>query len=156
MSPDGLFQIANQTALVGWVALALSPLAPRLLVVLGGVVLPLLLSAGYTAIVLAHWSSGQGGFDSLRSVEQLFQNRWLLLAGWVHYLAFDLLLGAWGMAHWMVLPCLLATLMFGPAGYLLFQCLRISHHAGSTQSAGGLAVAPRWQRVRLILARLGR
>jgi hypothetical protein len=159
MSPDGLFQIANQTALVGWGALALSPLAPRLLVVLGGVVLPLVLSAGYTAIVLAHWASGQGGFDSLRSVEQLFQNRWLLLAGWVHYLAFDLLLGAWqvrtarreGMAHWMVLPCLLATLMFGPAGYLLFQCLRISHHAGSTQPAGGLAVAPRWQG---ILARL--
>lgn len=59
MSPDGLFQIANQTALVGWGALALSPLAPRLLVVLGGVVLPLLLSAGYTAIVLAHWSTGR-------------------------------------------------------------------------------------------------
>jgi len=28
-------------------------------------------------------------------VAQLFENRWLLLAGWVHYLAFDLFIGAW-------------------------------------------------------------
>ena len=47
----------------------------------GGTVIPLVLSVGYTAIVLTHWADGQGGFDSLRSVEQLFQNRWLLLAG---------------------------------------------------------------------------
>ena len=107
MNPDEWFQLANSIALAGWLTLGLIPLAPRLLQVLGGTVIPLVLSVGYTAIVLAHWADGQGGFDSLRSVEQLFQNRWLLLAGWVHYLAFDLLLGAWqartarreGIAH---------------------------------------------------------
>jgi hypothetical protein len=149
MTPVELFKIANSIALTGWIALALSPLAPRLLGIFGGVAIPLVLSAGYTAIVLARWSSGQGGFDSLESVGLLFQNRWLLLAGWVHYLAFDLLLGAWqvrtahreGMAHWALLPYLLATLLFGPAGYLLFQALRASHRAGRSRSPGDSAIA---------------
>lgn len=95
MSPDVLFQAANSMALLGWLALALGPLAPRAMGLVGGVAVPLVLSGGYAAIVLSHWSSGQGGFDSLASVEQLFKSRWLLLAGWVHYLAFDLLVGAW-------------------------------------------------------------
>ena len=122
MSLDALFQIANSMALLGWLALALGPLAPRAMGLVGGVAVPLVLSGGYAAIVLSHWSSGQGGFDSLASVEQLFKSRWLLLAGWVHYLAFDLLVGAWqlrtarreGIAHLMLLPCLLAVF----SGYL--------------------------------------
>ena len=99
-----------------------------------GVVAPLVRSAGYASIVLAFWSSAEGGFDSLAGVARLFESRWLLLAGWVHYLAFDLLVGAWevrtarreGIAHALVLPCLVATFLLGPAGYLLFQALRLS------------------------------
>jgi hypothetical protein len=170
MSPDALFQIANPIALVGWLALAFSPLAPRVLGLLAGTAVPLVLSCGYAAIVLAHWSTGQGGFDSLKSVEQLFQSRWLLLAGWVHYLAFDLLLGAWqvrtarreGIAHLQLLPCLLATFLFGPAGYLLFQLLRASHRAGLNRTAevprGPLSIArlaadsPRYTPLAILLA----
>lgn len=159
MNPDEWFQLANSIALAGWLTLALSPLAPRLLQVLGGTVVPLVLSVGYTAMVLAHWADGQGGFDSLRSVEQLFQNRWLLLAGWVHYLAFDLLLGAWqvrtarreGIAHVALIPCLLATFLFGPAGYVLFQSLCASHRASKGRLADERGIlAP----ARLALARL--
>jgi hypothetical protein len=132
VTPDTLFQIANPLALVGWIALASSPLAPRAAQLVAGTVVPLLLSAGYTAVVLAFWSSADGGFDSLANVARLFESRWLLLAGWVHYLAFDLLVGTWvvrtarqeGIAHLLVLPCLAATFLFGPAGYLLFQGLR--------------------------------
>jgi len=149
MSPDALFQVANSMALLGWVVLALSPLAPRVLSLVGGVAVPLVLSGGYTAIVLSHWSSGQGGFDSLASVEQLFKSRWLLLAGWVHYLAFDLLVGAWqlrtarreGIPHLHLLPCLMATFLFGPAGYLLFQLLRAAHRTGARPPAGEPASA---------------
>lgn len=137
MTPDTLFQIANPLALVGWIALASSPLAPRAAQLVAGTVVPLVLSAGYTAVVLAFWSSADGGFDSLANVARLFESRWLLLAGWVHYLAFDLLVGTWvvrtarqeGIAHLLVLPCLAATFLFGPAGYLLFQGLRASMKA---------------------------
>ena len=56
----------------------------------------------------------------------------LLLAGWLHYLAFDLFVGAWivrtarseGMPFLLVLPCLPLTFLFGPAGFLLFVVLR--------------------------------
>jgi hypothetical protein len=138
------------------------------------VAIPLVLSGGYAAIVLAHWSAGQGGFDSLESVDKLFESRWLLLAGWVHYLAFDLLVGAWQLrtarreriAHLMLLPCLLATFLFGPAGYLLFQLLRAAHRAGAVRSGieqpslapGPLAIArladdsPRYTRLAMLLA----
>jgi hypothetical protein len=134
MTPELLFQWANPVALAGWLALAFLPLAPRLLGIAAGTVVPLLLSTAYAALVLAFWSSSKGGFDSLDAVARLFENRWLLLAGWVHYLAFDLLIGAWevrtarreGMAHGWLLPCLAVTFLFGPAGYLLFQALRVS------------------------------
>jgi hypothetical protein len=56
----------------------------------------------------------------------------LLAAGWVHYLAFDLFVGAWiaergaalGLPHWQLVPVLLLTFMFGPAGLLAFILLR--------------------------------
>ena len=134
MTPDLLFQLANPLALTAWIALAFSPLAPRALDAFAAVAVPTLLSIAYAAIVLAFWNTTEGGFDSLQSVAQLFANRWLLLAGWLHYLAFDLLVGAWqvrtarreDISHALVTPCLLATFLFGPAGYLLFQGLRLS------------------------------
>jgi hypothetical protein len=62
----------------------------------------------------------------------LFQNRAMLLAGWVHYLAFDLFVGSWevrdaqriGIAHYLVVPCLVLTFLFGPAGWLLYLLIR--------------------------------
>ena len=140
MTPDTLFQIANPLAMAGWVALVASPLLPRLAQVIGGVGVPAMLSVGYTAVILAFWTSGTGGFDTLDNVALLFESRWLLLAGWVHYLAFDLLIGAWevrtarreGIPHLVVIPCLLITFLFGPAGYLLFQGVRLSRQRGGT------------------------
>ena len=57
---------------------------------------------------------------------------WVLLAGWVHYLCFDLLVGCWevrdardrGVPYMLVIPCLVLTFMFGPAGWLLYQGVR--------------------------------
>lgn len=134
MNPDSLFQTANLFATLGWLCLALSPLAPRWLIGLGGLAIAPLLSVAYTVLVLVHWAGSPGGFGSLTEVAELFSSRWLLLAGWVHYLAFDLLLGGWetrtarreGISHLLLLPCLALTFIFGPAGYLLFQALRLS------------------------------
>jgi hypothetical protein len=78
------------------------------------------------------WARSDGGFESLEPVARLFANRWLLLAGWVHYLAFDLFVGSWevrdarshNIPHWLVLPCLFLTFLFGPAGWLLYMAVR--------------------------------
>jgi hypothetical protein len=133
MTPEQMFQIANPLALSGWLALAAAPLAPRLA---QGVALavPLFLSVLYSGLILAHWAGAEGGFASLPEVQRLFGSAPVALAGWVHYLAFDLFVGAWavrtaraeGIAHWMVLPCLALTFLFGPAGFLAFAVLRFA------------------------------
>ena len=134
MPTDSLFQSANTLALIGWIVLALSPLSPRWSDRISGLAIPLVLSAGYTALILAFWSRAPGGFDSLPNVMLLFTQPEIALAGWVHYLAFDLLIGAWiarmaraeRISHLLVLPLLALTFLFGPAGYLAFTLLRAS------------------------------
>jgi len=136
MPTDSLFQSANTLALIGWIVLALSPLSPRWSDRISGLAIPLVLSAGYTALILAFWSRAPGGFDSLSNVMRLFTFPEIALAGWVHYLAFDLLIGAWiarmaraeGIHHLLVLPLLALTFLFGPAGYLAFTLLRASRN----------------------------
>lgn len=134
MSADQLFQLANPLALLGWLALLLSPLAPRAAQWVSAAAIPLALSLAYAGLVLAFWWDAPGGFGSLQDVQALFTNPHIALAGWLHYLAFDLFLGAWevrtaraeGIPHWMVLPCLVLTFLFGPAGLLAFAILRFT------------------------------
>jgi hypothetical protein len=141
MSPDTLFQMANLLALTAWGALALGPLAPRITDLYAGLLVPAVLSIGYTSLMLAHWSTAPGGFDSLASVMTLFTLPQDALAGWVHYLAFDLVLGAWAarqgrahrIPHLLILPCLVLTFLFGPAGFLLSLCLLATARATSTE-----------------------
>jgi hypothetical protein len=133
MTPDQLFQLANPLVVLGWLALALSPFAPRAAQMVA-VSVPLVLSVAYTGLVLAFWWQAPGGFSSLADVQALFTDPQIALAGWVHYLAFDLFLGAWAVRiaraeaipHGLVLPCLGLTFLFGPAGLLTFAILRFS------------------------------
>lgn len=133
MTPEQIFALSGPVALLGWVALALSPLAPQGSQVVAGLVVPLLLAVAYAGLILGHWAGAEGGFGSLADVAKLFANPWLLLAGWLHYLCFDLFVGAWivrramieQVAHGFVLPCLALTFLFGPVGYLAFNALRL-------------------------------
>jgi Domain of unknown function (DUF4281) len=134
MTPDQLFQLANPLALLGWVALLAAPLAPRAAQAVSAAAIPLLLALAYTGLVLAFWWEAPGGFGSLSEVQALFTHPQIALAGWLHYLAFDLFLGAWevrtaraeGIPHWLVIPCLILTFLFGPAGLLAFAILRFT------------------------------
>jgi hypothetical protein len=132
MNPEGIFSVAGLVAFVGWVALALFPSRRWVAEVFSGRVLPALLSALYVMLVVVSWGGSEGGFSSLADVARLFQSQWLLLAGWVHYLAFDLIVGSWvardarqrGIRHVLVVPCLALTFLFGPAGWLSYLGLR--------------------------------
>ncbi|MCU0830123.1 MAG: ABA4-like family protein [Rhizobiaceae bacterium] len=132
MTPDTLFQLSGPAVMAGWLALVLAPLMPRIADGVAALLIPLLLSTAYTALILVHWSSAPGGFGSLADVMALFTHPSIALAGWLHYLAFDLFVGAWivraarreGINHVLVLPCLVLTFLFGPAGFLAFSGLR--------------------------------
>ena len=132
MSPNQLFSIANFLALSCWLLLAALPGKKWVSAVVTGVAVPVLFAAIYSVIIALTFSTAEGGFSSLSDVASLFSNPWLLLAGWIHYLAFDLLVGTWetrdarerGISHLLVLPCLVLTFLFGPAGWLLYLGVR--------------------------------
>ena len=134
MTPELVFTIVNAAAFLSWVGLAALP-GHKTVTRITGLTVPALLASLYIAIVAARIGGSDGGFGSLAAVTTLFADPWLLLAGWIHYLAFDLFVGSWevrdartrGMSHALVLPCLAVTFLFGPAGWLLYLILRLRH-----------------------------
>lgn len=130
MTPETLFTICNTAVLPFWVLLAV---APRWKWTQRAIPLCLIpLAAVYLWLAATNFFGGEGDFGSLDGVATLFQNPEALLAGWIHYLVFDLFVGAWeirdaqrqGISHWFVLPCLALTLMAGPVGLLLYFAIR--------------------------------
>jgi hypothetical protein len=139
MTIEQLFSLSSTMALLGWIILLASPFIPRAAQIASGIVIPGLLSILYAALILAFWSRAEGGFDSLAGVMQLFTFQELALAGWIHFLAFDMFLGAWevrtakkeGIAFYLIIPCLALTFMFGPIGFLLFMGLRAARYGAA-------------------------
>ncbi len=144
MKAEQIFSIANLIALIGWVILAVAPrwVVTRKIVLSGAI--PLLLSIAYLVLIVLFFGAADGGFGSLAGVMKLFTNEWAALAGWIHYLVFDLFVGIWevkdaqakNISHWFVVPCLLLTFMLGPIGFLLYSVLRVflGKQAGNDQA----------------------
>ena len=133
MSVDQMFSIAGGLASVGWLLLVVVP-RRALALQIASVFFPLVLACIYLYLIAVHMRGAEGGFGSLDDVAKLFAKRELLLAGWIHYLCFDLFIGAWevrdsqrhGIPHLVVIPCLLMTFMLGPIGLLFYFLIRTS------------------------------
>ena len=132
MDLEVIFSLSGLLAMAGWLVLLASPLIPQWSDRIAGYVIPTLLSLGYVTLILFFPSGEGGGFGSLAEVIDLFANPRAMMAGWLHYLAFDLLIGAWlcrisrrdGLSFWLVAPCLPLTFLFGPAGFLAYSIVR--------------------------------
>ncbi len=134
MKVETIFQICNSTAPIGWLLMVF---APRWRwtkkIVLSGL-FPLLLGLVYLFLIAVHFGESEGDFGSLQGVTKLFENPFALTAGWIHYLAFDMFIGAWevndsqkhGISHFLVIPCLFFTFMFGPIGLILYFIIRLA------------------------------
>lgn len=131
-----LFRLATWTALAGWLLLFGFPHWARAdeVVLLVAVVLLALIYALLLRHALRQRPAPGGarpGFFTLKGVLALFGNPVAVLTAWVHLLAFDLMVGlyirsegaALGLSHWLLLPCYLLTMLFGPLGLLLFLAL---------------------------------
>jgi hypothetical protein len=129
---EALFSAANTLAMAGWLALLVAPRRREANWWLAGLAIPGLLSALYAALLVTHAPGAEGGFSSLAAVAALFRSEGVLLAGWVHYLAFDLFVGAWicrraaaeEISPWIARLCLPPTFLAGPIGLLLFLLFR--------------------------------
>ena len=125
---DQLFLVCNMFAMLAWVLLLAAPRwrwTERL--VLSGV-WSVALAVVYTALVASALPGADGSFSSIAGVRALFANDALLTAGWAHYLAFDLFIGAvevrlsnrHEIPHIIVIPILIMTFLLGPIGLLAF------------------------------------
>jgi hypothetical protein len=127
MTFDQVFSIANTAALAGWAALLLLPRWPALILALRYGLIGALSVAYAVLIMMFFFRVEGGGFNSIAEVRALFLSDGGLLAGWIHYLAFDLFAGMWiaheadkvGMGRLLQAPILAATFMFGPIGLLM-------------------------------------
>lgn len=133
-APEALFSLGSTLAMAGWVALAASPAGARWAPMarrVAGLGLPLLLALAYAVLILRH-GLGDGGYGSLAEVQRLFEHPGVATAGWLHYLAFDLFVGAWiherwqaaRLPHTVLLVLLALTFLFGPAGLLAWAVLQ--------------------------------
>ncbi len=135
------FQIFNGFAMVGWLALGIGVITgnARLRDQVAGLIWPALLAVGYVVILggamtgaLGDGAGAADGLGTLDGVMAAFSNPWIVLGAWIHYLVFDLFVGTRiaqeaerdGVPKLWLLPILPLTLMFGPAGYLLFVLIR--------------------------------
>ena len=133
MTPTQVFSIVGMLAMPMWVLLIFLPKWTVTQFLIKYKVIPLILSLIYAFYIFqAIQIGGMMDFGSLQSVMQLFTAENAVLAGWVHYLAFDLLIGMWmiqqnkniGIHQVLMAPCLFSTFMFGPLGFLLFKIMK--------------------------------
>ena len=132
MSAESLFSVAGTLVLPGWGLLVFLPRWRPVTPLITAVVIPAVLAILYVGLIVVHLPAAKGGFGSLADVSELFSYEHVLLAGWVHYLAFDLFIGSWevrdaqrnGVPQIAVVPCLVLTFLLGPSGLLLYLLIR--------------------------------
>jgi Domain of unknown function (DUF4281) len=146
LDPAFAFGVANNFGLLAWVALAVSLFVAATRAWVWPVtqfVVPALWAVAYVLLLIQGMPETEGSFSSIEGVRALFASDSALAAGWLHYLAFDLFVGTWiardsterRVHGLLVLPCLGLTLMFGPAGLLLYLLLRLAGGRRATPEA---------------------
>jgi hypothetical protein len=136
VSADLIFSICNSAVLPGWLLLIVLPKWKWTLALISTVIIPFVLGLVYVGLFISQASNFPegGGLGSLEALIITFANPYILTAAWIHYLAFDLFVGAWevgdaqkqGISHWLVIPCLVLTFMAGPTGLALYFILRFA------------------------------
>ena len=132
MNSDTLFEIVNAIAFFSWIVLIVFPFKVWTSKYLIGVIISLFCLI-YGALILSSFEPGlMEDFSSLDGLKSLFSNKMALLAGWIHYLAFDLLAGLYIInnakklkigRYWIIIP-LIFTFIMGPIGFLLYLIVR--------------------------------
>jgi hypothetical protein len=132
MSPDKIFSLCSTLAMAGWIILIFLPFWFHSDKFILGIIIALLSIVYAWLLIETFRMDDVKKFGSLQGVMELFDNPVMVTAGWVHYLAFDLLAGIFikrngnkhNISHWLLAPCMFLAFMFGPVGILLYLLVR--------------------------------
>lgn len=132
MEAASIFSVGNSVILLGWLLLIILPNWKYTQdLILNGLIV--LYAIVYSYLILKDIGDFKAdSFSTLANVKALFQNDNAVVAGWFHYLAFDLFVGAYivrksisiGIYRWLYSLALPFTFMFGPFGYLIFFIIK--------------------------------
>lgn len=135
MTPDAVFQLANALVLPQWLLMIVAPRWSVTSWLMNSYLIPVGLAVVYVIYLFSGGPVDFGAFGSLSGIKNLFANGGdgVMLAGWVHYLAFDLVAGTVvvrdaqekKIPHWFVVIPLFFCFMLGPVGLLLYWLIRL-------------------------------
>jgi hypothetical protein len=133
MNLETVFSMANTLVLPQWLLIIFAPNWRWTQKLANSYIIPLLLAIVYAYYIF----SGIGdmdfrAFSTLAGVMKLFTIEQGVLAGWIHYLCFDLFVGSWifkdslerGSNRIIIAVCLFFCFMLGPIGLLLYLGVR--------------------------------
>lgn len=130
------FQVTNTLALVAWIPLVVFPGRKLVSGLLCAAVVPGLLALEYACVI--GWKLAANGLPTedvmtLHGLREIFGDDWVFAAAWTHYLAFDLVVGAWIARDSVRLAipwplrtvALVLTFLAGPVGFLVYLASRV-------------------------------
>lgn len=133
MTADTVFQIVNTLVVPQWLLMIFAPRWKPTDFLTKTLLIPALLALVYSYyLFFGNSTLNLQSFSTLAGVKSLFSHDTGLLAGWIHYLAFDLTVGSWmirnaqrqQVAHGWVIPGLLFSFLLGPIGLLWYLTVR--------------------------------
>ncbi len=135
MALETIFSLCMAAAAIGWLALAIAPLARTYLVRAARIIAIVLALAYFIQLFTITQPLPGASFNTLAGVTALFSLPGNVMLGWTHYLAFDLFVGSWevedaakiGLPHWAILVPLALTFLFGPIGLFTYAIIRTIH-----------------------------
>jgi len=150
LTPDAAYALLNYSVLPLWALLVFVPHLKVTDWLVHSVFAPVVLGIVYAWMFASVAFAGPGlpegaGFSTLDGLMKAFTVKEAVVAGWAHYLVFDLFVGAWeardaqrlGMNHFVLIPCLLLTFLIGPVGLLVYLMIRgLTGRAGTSLFEG--------------------
>ena len=138
MPLQSLFEWLTYGMLVPWALIAFAPNWRVTKIAVQTVFLPGILSALYAWMFIVGLNSvgENAAAESMPLMENIranFNNDHILLAAWIHYLVFDLMVGLWivgdarryGVYRILIWPSLALTYAAGPIGLLIYLATRL-------------------------------
>ena len=137
VSYEVAFLIISLSVLPAWLLLILMPRSRLTRAFVHSGVYPVTFGMFYLIVIgdamfFTRGNEGASGL-SLEGVQNIFTHPLGVLAGWTHYLVFDLFVGAWisrdairrETPYLYVIPSLILTYVMGPLGLLSYFFLRV-------------------------------